>query len=128
MKCYFHQVSASASFRDAIGFSVEDAVAAHGEARNAVRELRDEIDTADWFGWSLEGEHEKMWGNNVAPGPGSHCTAADLAWSTPLGGDHSQPAPQILMLPRWGIPSVLALTPNRAGCRKWRDAEHSAGL
>jgi hypothetical protein len=40
-----------------------------------------------------------MWGNNVARGLGSNCTAVDRALSQPSGGPLSLAALPILMLP-----------------------------
>ena len=55
MRCYFHLVSRHDMILDNIGVEVANLERAEAEARQAIRDLRQEDDLADeeWQGWQL---------------------------------------------------------------------------
>jgi FtsZ-binding cell division protein ZapB len=55
MRCYFHLVSRHDVILDNIGVEVANLESAEAEARQAIRDLRQEDDQADeeWQGWQL---------------------------------------------------------------------------
>jgi FtsZ-binding cell division protein ZapB len=55
MRCYFHLVSRHDVILDNIGVEVADLESAEAEARQAIRDLRQEDDQTDeeWQGWQL---------------------------------------------------------------------------